>query len=86
MKKYTIKKKRAGQFFKEVGEFLAVSWQHAKKEFTSRCFNDMALDISFKNENEVLIRIDGTGTDKIDLSKPFDTFKDDVFIWTIKKV
>ena len=96
MKKFTIKKKRDGQDWKVLGEYYAKNWQDAKREFVDRCSNDH--DIRFLDDEEAsrfdwysvkgYYLIDETGGLYPEfISKgAFDTFRYDVYLYTIRKI
>jgi hypothetical protein len=99
IKEFTLKKKRDGQSWQNVGSFFAISWHDAKKQFTDSIRNDLAIDdqvLYFSDADENLPE-DYKGAGYYDINGGYwslpllDTdiisgYSEDVYKWTIERV
>lgn len=97
--KFTIKKKRDGQGWKEVGSIYASNWQDAKRQFTEKIRIDLANDdqvMYFDDSNENKPE-DYIGSGYYDIGGGYwdlplldnallSRYIEDVYTWTINKV
>ena len=106
MKRFTVKKKRAGGSYAPTGaEIYAMNWPEAKKQFTKlmNCDNyglwyqdeDTINDMLEEDIDANIDWYDGKGLYVLDYcngwyyygaSRYIDTFNEDVYTWTIKRV
>lgn len=100
MKKYTIKKKRDGQGWKEVNYLYANNWSHAKAVFTNNILENIAVNDGYvymetKKECDQAFGVgvwEGKGhypsyyASIILDDRNVDTYLDDVYTYTIKSV